>query len=261
MTGNQHLTAVLTKYQARDISLYKNQIDALAASLKEWAGSCFVDVSYSGSYAKGTAVSLASDVDIFVSLSSDCEQNNGGLSTIYNSLGRWLQSKGYAGIRQQNVSYRVMLGDLKVDITPARKRAGNTNAHSLFVSKKSSWVLSSPQNHINDISRSGRSNEIKLLKIWRELHGLEFPSIYLEYLTILNLLYGKPTSVDNLEINFFHMLSRLAADTSNPLSAQIKDPANSNNILSDLLSDREKLAIKRVAQSSIGQPTWDKIVS
>lgn len=165
----------------------------------------------------------------------------------------------YNPVRKQNVSFRIKIGDLEVDITPARKQSGNTNDHWLYVSKQDTWKQTNIQKHINDISGSGRLNEIKLLKIWRELNGLDFPSIYLEYLAISSLS-GKSKDASKLSDNFIFLLRELAKDTNNPFYSRIVDPANSNNILSDLLTASEKKAIISKAKISSGQQYWKDIV-
>ena len=38
--------------------------------IKEWAGDCLNDIQISGSRAKGTAINISSDLDLFVSLKS-----------------------------------------------------------------------------------------------------------------------------------------------------------------------------------------------
>lgn len=132
-------------------------------------------------------------------------------------------------------------------ITPAKKHSNYQHYHSIWLSKLSTWKQTNVPTHINDVSKSGRIDEIKLLKIWRELHGVDFPSIYLEYLLIKNILSGKSKGVDYLESNFWHVIKELAKDTNNPLNARIVDPANTANILSDLLTTAEKDKIKRMA--------------
>ena len=187
MTSNDYLVRILNKYQAKDLHSYSNQIFTLKSILQTWASSCFLEVLESGSRVKRTAIHLASDVDFLVSLTSGCNENNGGLKSIYDSL--YLKLKeNYSNVRKQNVSFRILLSDLEVDITPARKYSGNTNYHSIYISKKDTWQQTNIQKHINDISQSKRTNEIKLLKIWRELHQIDFPSIYMEYLIIQNIL-------------------------------------------------------------------------
>jgi len=182
------------------------------------------------------------------------------LKSIYDSLYQKLQ-KHYSPVRKQNVSFRILLDGLEVDITPARKYSGNTNDHIIYVSKKDTWQKTNIQKHITDISESGRTNEIKLLKIWRELHKLDFPSIYLEYLLINNILYGRPKNQDKLSDNFYYILTELSKDTSNPLSSRIIDPANASNILSDLLSNEEKNLIIKQAKISKSQQYWKDIVN
>src|SRR5690606_38767256 len=234
MDSNMYLQTILSKYAARSLDSHTLSILLLKADLKQWASTCFLATLNSGSRAKGTAISMASDVDYLVSLSSDCNATTGGLKSIYDSLHNHLKSK-YNPLRKQNVSFRINLGGLEIDITPARKHSGNTNDHWLYVSKIDTWKQTNIQKHIIDISGCGRLNEIKLLKIWRELNGLDFPSIYLEYLTI-SALSGKSLDATKLADNFIFLLRELAKDTSNPLNRRIVDPANSNNILSDLLT-------------------------
>lgn len=165
----------------------------------------------------------------------------------------------YRPVRKQNVSFRIKIGTLEVDITPARKHSGNTNDHWIYVSKQDTWRQTNIQKHISDISNSGRQNEIKLLKIWRELNKLDFPSIYLEYMTI-NILSGKSKDATKLADNFWFVIQQLGKDTSNPLNSRIVDPANSTNILSNLLNATEKKEIITKAKTAAGQKNWNDIV-
>jgi len=254
-----HLQNVLQKYRARDLSPYSSSIYTLKGILQTWASTCYLDILDSGSRAKGTAISIASDVDYLVSLSSGCNDNNGGLEGIYNSLYSELSGK-YNGVRKQNVSVRINLGGLMVDVTPARKQPGNTNDHWLYVSKLKTRKQTNIQKHISDISSSGRINEIKILKIWRELNKLEFTSIYLEYLVVNVMLKNYPTGIDKLGSNVWHALNELAKYSDNPLDINLVDPANSGNILSDSLTSSEKSSIKSAARKAIKETDWNQIV-
>ncbi len=257
--SNMYLNQILQKYNGRDISGYSNALSQLQTTLKTWASSCYVNILYSGSRAKGTPISIASDVDYLVSLTSECNENNGGLKSIYDSLYSELNSK-YSLVSKQNVSVRINLNGLEVDVTPARKQTGNTNDHWLYVSKLDTRKQTNIQKHINDVSQSGRTNEIKLLKIWRELNHLDFSSIYLEYLLINNILLNKSKDTNSLADNFWYVLVELAKDTGNPLFSRIVDPANSNNILSDLLTVAEKNKIIATAKTTIAPRKWENVV-
>lgn len=253
-----YLQKILDKYQARDIANYSSGITQLKSILQTWAGSCFVDIKHSGSRAKGTAISLASDVDLMISLSSGCNENSGGLKSIYNSLYITLSGK-YNIVRKQNVSVRLSISGLEVDVTPARKQVGSVNDHWLYVSKYETRKQTNIQKHINDISLSGRTNEIRILKVWRELNKLDFPSIYLEYLLVDNILLNKSKDLASLHANVWHVLGELAKTSGNPLFSRVVDPASSTNILSDLLSVEEKNKIIRAAQLARRQSSWNQI--
>lgn len=252
-----YLLQILEKYQARDLTNYSVAISQLKNTLQTWASSCFIEILNSGSRAKGTAISLASDVDYLVSLTSGCNENSGGLKSIYDSMYSKLNSN-YRNVRKQNVSIRINLSGLEADITPARKQTGKTNDHWLYISKLDTRKQTNIQRHIKDISQSGRVNEIKLLKIWRELNQLDFPSIYLEYLVVNNILLNKSKDINNLADNVAYALTELAKDNGNPLNARIIDPANSTNILSDLLNQTEKNRIISKAKIAV-QQTWGQV--
>ncbi len=255
--SDSYLLEIIEKYKAHDILAYEiYSIPELKSRIKTWANTCFIEIINSGSRAKGTAISLASDVDYLVSLTNDCPET---LQDIYNSLYNELKVH-YPTARKQNVSVRIKVSTLEIDITPAKKLSGNTNNHNLYVSKLSTWKQTNIQKHINDISQSGRLNEIKILKIWRELHRLDFPSIYLEYLLNDIILLGKSKGNDYLANNAWYVINQLAKDTVNPLFSRVVDPANSANILSDLLSVAEKNKIVAEAKISASQVNWGTIV-
>ncbi len=256
---NEYLDSILQKYNNKLPVLLVGlvHLSTLKQRLKEWAGNCLIEICNSGSYAKGTAIKLSSDIDYLISLKSDCNENNGGLQSIYNSLYERL-CLHYKNVRKQNVSFRLNINGLEVDVTPARKHRGNTNNHWLFISKKNTWKQTNIQKHINDISQSGRIKEIKLFKIWRELHKLDFPSIYLEYLIVKEILIFKPK--DNIESNFWSILENLAQGKNASLGKRLIDPANSSNILSDLLTNNEKDKVVFQAKKSLEQSFMNKII-
>lgn len=259
MSASPYLYGVLQKYAARSLVPYTQQILQLKIALGLWAGTCYIQILDSGSRAKGTAISLASDVDFMVSLKSHCNENSGGLKGIYDSLYTKLNSS-YSTVRKQNVSVRINLSGLQVDVTPARKQTGATNDHWVYLSKSNTRQQTNVQKHITDISRSGRTNEIKILKIWRELNQLDFPSVYLEYLLVNNILLGRSSAQDQLAPNCWHAINALAKSVGNPLFARIVDPANSANILSDLLTVTEKNKIIAKAKVAAAQRFWSNIV-
>lgn len=269
MTGNQYLESVITKYAPHSEIYYQTALNNLKSILNDWAKNVSPEIIISGSTAKGSAISLCSDIDYLLSIASGANiEGDTSLEKIYNSLYNRLKSEYPDNIRKQNVSIRIELKSsltndlLEVDITPARRLDDRTNDHIIYIRKPEDWKWrkTNIQQHINDIKDSGRTKEIKLLKIWRENNKLDFPSVYLEYLA-KDVLYYRSKSSDELANNFYHILTKLASDTSNPMFDIIKDPANSGNILSDLLTDAEKNKIIKTAKVSITKQYWKDIVS
>ena len=152
------------------------------------------------------------------------------------------------------MSIGVDYGGHSIDLIPAKKRSGNTNDHSLYKNKADSWTQTNISTHINLVKNSGRIAEITAIKIWRKLHQLDFPSIYLE-LTVLDALYNK--NKNQPAKNFLTVLEYLRDSF---IDSKIVDPANTNNIISDELYKYEKEAIAKKAKESLNQPNWGQII-
>jgi len=250
---------ILKKYEARDLSGHALAILKLKSILKEWAGVHFIEIIEAGSRKKKTAISLASDLDLMVSLKINTSLYNGGLKGVYESLYSYLSSR-YQSVRKQSVSVRLNINGLEIDVTPAQRQGLLHSFHSIYLSNSGTWQKTNVKRHVFEVLQSKRMNEIKLLKIWRELHQLDFPSIYLEYLLIKKMSFGTPGSLGILPSNFLNILDLLSKDISNPLFDRIVDPGNSNNILSDLLSNAQKNQIKTQAKQSLQQNRWENII-
>ena len=177
----------------------------------------------------------------------------GTLKEIYYSLYRWLRDAGYE-VRQQNVSVAVNLDGVRVDVTPARRQPRALSTHSVFVSKSGTWTQTNVHKHVGLIKNCARRPEIILAKVWRQCHGLDFPSFYLE-LSVLRALGGRPHR--RLDRDFWRFLEYLACEF---VDARIVDPSNTANVVSDTLTDEEKQAIALKARACLGATTWDRIL-
>lgn len=251
MTGDEYLSNVLQKYYtATGTSSPGYQAgNSIYPEIKSWGTTALLAVYYSGSYAKGTAIKGSTDMDLFISLSPDTQ---GTLQEIYNSLFKRLSSNGY-NPRKQNVSIGLTINDMSVDLIPAKKRESD-NYHSIWSNRNNSWTQTNIHEHIELVKASGRINEIKLAKIWRKLHSLDLPSFYLE-LTVIDALYNKRHN--NLADNFQTVLAYLRDRFQ---IARVEDPSNSNNVVSNDLSDSGKLIIAKAAENSLNKQYWTEIV-
>ena len=249
MTGDQYVESVLQKY-AVDISSAKGAANNAAPAIKTWAGSQLSSLEYSGSFAKGTANNISTDIDLFVSLKSDTQET---LKQIYESLFTCASDQGWFPVRQ-NVSIGASVAGRKVDLVPGKIQAGYQNVHSLYKRKTDSWSQTNVKLHIDTVINSGRDKEIRAIKIWRNLHNLSFPSFYLE-LSVIDGLKGRSTN--NLAGNVLHALNYIG---DNLPTKRIVDPANTNNVISDDLLAAEKSAVARQAKTSAGKQYWKDII-
>jgi hypothetical protein len=218
--------------------------------LNEWGGLMLRTVHPSGSFVKGTAVRSGTDIDLFVSVSHACSDT---LSDIYGKLFRRLQEKGY-NPKQQNVSINVRVGGFAVDLVPAKHQGGNGEYHSLYRRRADTWTQTNVAHHISTVSNSGRTREIKIVKLWRNQKHLDFPSFYLE-LTVLAALSGARGDLSQNVWKAFEYLQ------DNFASARIIDPANTNNIVSDDLSAGGRAQIVSAARLARQATDWGQIVT
>jgi tRNA nucleotidyltransferase (CCA-adding enzyme) len=257
MTPVMYLNQVLNKYNtisAFDFP-YTPAYQSLVPIIKGWGNEYNLQgkILISGSNAKGTAIAGEADIDLLLSLDHST-LDRGTLREIYNSLALYLRNAGY-NVRRQNVSVRINHYGYEIDLVPGVKFGGNTNDHWLHVTKSGrDRTKTNIDVHIQRVSNSGRTAEIRLTKIWRKINGLDFPSIYLEE-SVIRCLSGY--RYGNVDSNFLTVLDYLSEEFIND---RIVDPANSSNIISDDLFQTEKEKISATAIISRRQPTWGTMI-
>lgn len=249
MSGDDYLNSIVTKY-AVNVSGAQSAGQAIYPVIERWSNSYLVKAEFSGSLSKGTAISIGTDADIFISMSSNTP---GTLADLYNTLYNAISQAGYPA-RKQNVSIGTTVNGYKIDLVPGRRQSQYGNDHSLYRSKANSWTQTNITTHINHVTSSNRINEIKLAKIWRQLHNLDFPSFYLEMVVIDVLKYAR---VGNTAANFLTVLEFFRDSLASTIYV---DPANSNNIISDDLNITDKRSIAAQAKASRNKQTWGSIV-
>jgi hypothetical protein len=245
MSANILSTNVLNALLAQSLtSLPRSPFDIvkseLSRTLTRWGNGYLLSVKASGSYAKGTAVSGGTDVDLFCSISSRAPDT---LQSIQDTLFNALQQDGY-NPRRQNVSIGLNVRGYKVDVTPGKKRGNGGNDHSLYSRKSGSWIQTNVDRHIGFVKLSGRTTEIRWLKCWRHDAQVEWPSFHLEMFCIRALQGAR---LGNLTANVISVLSALQTD----LDRALLDPANTNNNVANSMTYTEKLALRRAAENKI----------
>jgi hypothetical protein len=220
----------------------------LEAYINVWSNG-FVDAVHpSGSFAKGTANRSGTDLDLFISVRADVPNT---LKEIHDTLFNQLQSRGLRPNRQ-NVSIGVIVDSLCVDLVPGRQVGWLPTDHNLFHRKTETWRKTNVITHIAHVRAANRADEIRLLKLWRNQQGLDFPSFYLE-LAVIRALDG--TTDYLLSSKVLRVLRYFATVFS---SQRFLDPANMANVISDDLTQQEKGQIQRAARNSLA--SWPYVI-
>jgi hypothetical protein len=251
MTADEYLIGILRR-EAVDTGP-TSPVHAVHATLRPvlnaWAGNFLSSLTPSGSFAKGTANHSGTDIDLFISLSSGTSNT---LREIYESLFANVQQAGYTP-KRQNVSINIRVGGYAVDLVPAKRQDATGSDHSLYRRRKDTWTKTNVQTHIAYVRAGNRLLESRLLKLWCMQKSLDFPSFCLELATI-NALTG---SRAGLSANVWNVFAYLR-DTFP--GARIIDPANTNNIISDDLSQAEKNAIRDASAAALKATDWSQLI-
>ncbi len=249
VSAEQYLKELVQKYavNAEGAKAAGNRIYPV---LERWSNGFLTKAEFSGSLAKGTGISISTDADIFLSLSSETP---GTLADMYNTLCTAVAAAGFP-VRKQDVSVGTTVDGYSIDLVPGRRQSQYGNEHSLYRNRGGTWTKTDVQAHISLVSNSGRTDEIRLLKLWRTRHGLRFPSFYLEMATMDALHYARNGELaTNVWRAFEHFRDKLE-------TARYVDPSNTNNVISEDCTYTEKTAIARKARESLGKKTWGEIV-
>lgn len=233
--------------------LVQNTANALHPHIFAWANGHKYTLKLSGSLAKGTGITGTTDIDLFISLDPFVSTCN-TLEGVYNSLRNRFNDAGYSS-REQNVSIGIEHSGLKMDIVAGVRHHILGLDHSIWKRKAKTWTKTNIDAHITHVKNSGRVFDIKAIKIWRKLHGLDFPSFYLE-LSVMEALKGKRLLGSNPSENFVTVMNYLVNDFE---TQKITDPANQSNEVSDELTPVEKQVIKSAARATLAG-NWDQAI-
>jgi len=251
MTADQYLQNILAR-EAVDVSATSPVLkvqSVIYPIVTAWAGTTFRAMQPSGSFMKGTANRSGTDIDLFISLSSQTTET---LKDIYAKLSKRMQEKGF-NPKQQNVSINVKVSGYDVDLVPAKHQGGNNEDHSLYRRRADTWTKTNVATHINTVRAGGRIAESRILKLWRDQKRLDFPSFYLELATIAGLAGARGTVSQNVWVMFQYLRDTFP-------NARIVDPANTNNVISDDMSAGQRASIKAAAATALQAKDWSQIL-
>jgi predicted nucleotidyltransferase len=251
--NDQYIRQIVTKHAPNIAYVAQEKINELKPHIHAWANGHGYALKISGSLAKGTGISETTDIDIFISLNPSVSTTN-TLEEVYNTLRNKFNGAGYS-VREQNVSIGIDHTGLKIDLVAGVKHHILGLDHSIWKRKTKTWTKTNIDTHINLVKNSGRVFDIKVIKIWRKLHKLDFPSFYLE-LSVIEALKGTGLLLSSPEKNFIKVMNYLVNDFENKT---ISDPSNQSNEVSDQLTIAEKQKIKEAAKATLSG-SWNQAI-
>jgi hypothetical protein len=205
---------------------------------------------YGGSYGKDTLIRASYDLDIVMYWPHDCGYTLEGMFTAVRDQLR----KHWAFVIPKNVACRLPFeGGFHIDVVPGRALNTTFRYANLYRSETGQPLQTSIKVHIDAVRKSGRRELIRLLKLWKVRYQVPIRSFVLEQLAIAG---ASGTSLTDLEPQLNAALTHIRDRIE---TAQITDPANTNNNLADTMSVQEKAAAKRAAVAAIAARTWGDV--
>ena len=242
MTANEYLEKLLEDYKISEEE--KNNIKAKRDEIEEKLRSHFSDkistIKYSGSISKKTAINASKDIDIALHFKKGSYAT---LKEMYEDVYDLL-SELYIGVQKQNVS--IGLPFENVDVVPGRRiEEGSNNDVNLYRKDTDGSIKTNLETHKVHIKNSNCRKIIRLLKIWKYKHSIKFKSFALELLVIKALDGFEGTSLVAKTKKVLEYIEE------NVETIRLIDPANSNNIVSDVIDSFRKSMIKSTASNSL----------
>jgi len=252
VTASDYLSRIL----AREVVDRRSatQLDGIARKVEllctAWGGEHIVEVVPGGGFEKSTANRSGICMDFVVWIRTDAGRR---IPEVYESMHATFQRLGLRPIRR-DVTIALQVGTIAVDVLPARRLSMISDIHEIYSSRRAQAITTNLHQHVLDSHEANRQDEIRILKLWRDQNGLDFPSFYLELATNA-ALRRRPVGalVDNVWATL-GFLERLLVPRA------MLDPANAANIVSDELTAPQKRFIALAAAAARSGRPWSEIV-
>jgi hypothetical protein len=153
------------------------------------------------------------------------------------------------------VSLGIAIEDATIDLIPAKRASLSTDIHEIYSTRRDSGLKTNLNHHVLDVIESGRREEIRVLKLWRDQQGIDLPSFYLE-LSAIAALRRRP--MGELSDNVWAVLGYLEQFF---VSRAILDPAHAANVLSDEMTTNQKMAVATAAAATRAIRNWRDIIA
>ena len=255
MTDNEYLAKKLEEQTLQEGSAELKDLNKRGKEVQDLLTKHFSNsdptIKYGGSKAKGTMIREAYDLDIICYFPREDDDAGKTLKEIYEETEKALQGDYRVERKPSALRLHDKAGsepglDFHIDVVPGRYidgDSGDVYIHQHGAEKER--LKTNIEKHIAHVKGSGVIDAIRLMKLWRCRNGLTIKHFVLELL-VIDLLGSKKGSSLTAQLTHVWMKFR---DESDKLS--VKDPANENNDLSQLLNAGVRAELSAVARSTL----------
>lgn len=250
MSTEDYLLNILNQQDLKEseLNILRNLRDQIENHLSAMQGS--PRFYYAGSYGKKTIIRERYDLDIVIYWPKTTQYT---IKDIYDGVGKRLKEK-WQVVNSKNVSWEIPFRDgFHIDVVPGRAIDDSYKEANLYRVDTGTTLKTSIKTHIDTVRNSGRRDVIRLMKLWRERKSVPFKKSFL--LEMMTIDGSKGISALPSQV-----LSALQYIRDNIETAQVKDPANSNNSLSDDISTSDKRRIRNITESTLNS-NWNEVFS
>ena len=250
-TANQYLSSILVGQ-----NLSNTELDVLRSLRQQIEGQLSVLAGsprfyYGGSFGKRTMIKARYDLDIVMYWPHTATYTIQG---IYDAIGNVLK-KYWSVVNTKTVAWEMPFDEgFHIDVIPGRALDSAYYEANLHRTDTGTTLKTSLKTHIDKVRNSGRADVIRLMKLWRTRKNVPFKKSFLLELMTIEGCKGKPS--DDLG---GQMMAALKYVRDNIKSCSVRDPANSNNSLSDDIDSNSRAIIYQRADEAITAAYWSQV--
>jgi hypothetical protein len=248
MSAEQYLRGLLagqdlSEGELNDLRALRDQIQRALSVLEGYPR-----FYYAGSFGKKTIIRHRYDLDLVMYWPHTATYTIKG---IYDAVGGVLK-KHWEFVNSKTVSWELPFqGDFHIDVVPGRALDPQFFEANLHRTDTGTTLKTSLKTHIDTVRSSGRRDAIRLMKLWRERNHVPFKKSFLLELMTIEGCRGIRHDDIGAQIQ-----SSLVYIRDNILMCNVKDPANSNNSLSEDLDWTSRNQIKAAASAAAAVSSW-----
>ena len=252
MINEEYLREILNQQELTDNQILnlENQRDAILQELLEEIGGN-PTIYNAGSYAKGTMIQAGYDLDIVLYWSYNFHLSP---QNLFNEVGIVLQRNSRYP-RPKKVGWEIPFpGYFHIDVIPGKQILNQQNLAYLYNNEIGGRFRSSVKMQVNHVKKANRQDIIKLMKLWKIRIDVPIKTFILETM-IIDACKGLDRSLLEHQLN--HAFEYIS---DNILTIKVLDSANSNNIISNNISQEDKDRIKNLVDDALESNTWRNII-